>query len=212
MKVIKRENDYHNTLRIINPDKPTIVVCKHEPYISSFFYKIQQENSDAVISELVIKVDNISISNISRNNKDFQDACGRAMYSPQCELLQFDNTEEYNDWLKGIQKAEKERQLDAWVTIQRSHAIANGLPVISVNRVGFEPSPSGKKGQGIQFWGNSFLAGPQGEIIANSANDKEETLVADIDIKRSEKVRRNWPFLRDRRIDCFSDLTKRYGK
>ena len=111
MKVIKRENDYHNTLRIINPDKPTIVVCKHEPYISSFFYKIQQENSDAVISELVIKVDNISISNISRNNKDFQDACGRAMYSPQCELLQFDNTEEYNDWLKGIQKAEKERQI-----------------------------------------------------------------------------------------------------
>ena len=115
-------------------------------------------------------------------------------------------------WNPADEKAEKERQLDAWVTIQRSHAIANGLPVISVNRVGFEPSPSGKKSQGIQFWGNSFIAGPQGEIIANSANDKEETLVADIDIKRSEKVRRNWPFLRDRRIDCFSDLTKRYGK
>lgn len=115
-------------------------------------------------------------------------------------------------WNPSDEKSEKERQLDAWITVQRSHAIANGLPVISVNRVGFEPSPSGGKDHGIQFWGNSFIAGPQGEIIAKSANDSEETIVADIDIARSEKVRRNWPFLRDRRIDCFSDITKRYGR
>ncbi|MEI6423850.1 MAG: carbon-nitrogen hydrolase, partial [Lentisphaerota bacterium] len=115
-------------------------------------------------------------------------------------------------WNPADGKEERKRQLDAWVTIQRSHAVANGLPVISVNRVGFEPSPSGKKGQGIQFWGNSFIAGPQGEIVANSAVDREGTLVAEIDIKRNEKVRRNWPFLRDRRIDCFSDLNKRFGK
>ncbi|MFA6290283.1 MAG: carbon-nitrogen hydrolase [Victivallales bacterium] len=114
-------------------------------------------------------------------------------------------------WNPADEKAEKERQLDAWITVQRSHAIANGLPVISVNRVGFETPPSAKKGQGIQFWGNSFIAGPQGEIIAKSAVDSEETLITDIDIKRNEKVRRNWPFLRDRRIDFFSELNKRFG-
>jgi N-carbamoylputrescine amidase len=115
-------------------------------------------------------------------------------------------------WNPDDEKAEKARQLDAWTTIQLSHAIANGLPVISVNRVGFEPSPSGKKGKGIQFWGHSFIAGPQGEIIANSTTDKEEIIVAEIDIRRNEKVRRNWPFLRDRRIDCFAELNRRYGK
>ncbi len=115
-------------------------------------------------------------------------------------------------WNPADEKAEKERQIDAWVTIQRSHAIANGLPVISVNRVGLETPPSSKKGQGIKFWGNSFIAGPQGEIIAKSAGDMEEILISDIDIGRSEKVRRNWPFLRDRRIDCFSDLNKRFGQ
>lgn len=115
-------------------------------------------------------------------------------------------------WNPSDDEAEQNRQLDAWIAIQRSHAIANGLPVISANRVGFEPSQTGTKGQGIQFWGSSFAAGPQGEIIAKSADDKEETLFVDIDIGRNEKVRRNWPFLRDRRIDCFQDLNKRFLK
>jgi N-carbamoylputrescine amidase len=104
---------------------------------------------------------------------------------------------------------ERQRQLDAWVTIQRSHAIANGIPVLSTNRVGFEPAPSGH-GSGIDFWGNSFIAGCQGEILAEACKNKEELLMAEIDLQRSESVRRIWPFLRDRRIDAYDELIKRY--
>lgn len=104
---------------------------------------------------------------------------------------------------------EKSRQLDAWIISQRGHAVANGLPVISVNRVGYEPDPSGHTG-GIQFWGNSFVAGPQGEILAQAGNERPENLLVDIDLHRSENVRRWWPFLRDRRIDEYGDIVKRY--
>lgn len=104
---------------------------------------------------------------------------------------------------------EKNRQLGAWVTSQRGHAVANGLHVISVNRTGYEPDPSGQT-NGITFWGNSFVAGPQGEILWQAGNDKEEVQIVDIDLKRSEQVRRWWPFFRDRRIDAFGDITKRF--
>ena len=104
---------------------------------------------------------------------------------------------------------EKMRQLGAWVTVQRGHAVANGLPVIAVNRVGHEPDPSGQT-RGILFWGNSFVAGPQGELIAQASNTGEENLVVEIDLDRSENVRRWWPFLRDRRIDEFGGLTRRF--
>lgn len=104
---------------------------------------------------------------------------------------------------------EKERQLNAWITIQRAHAISNGLPVISVNRVGHEPDPSGQT-NGILFWGNSFITGPQGEILAKAENLRPENLVVQIDLERSENVRRWWPFLRDRRIDAYQELTKRF--
>ena len=104
---------------------------------------------------------------------------------------------------------EKARQLEAWVISQRGHAVANGLPVIAVNRVGHEPDPS-KQTNGIRFWGNSFIAGPQGEILAQADNMKEENIVTEVDITRSEEVRRWWPFLRDRRIDEFDKLTKRF--
>ena len=104
---------------------------------------------------------------------------------------------------------EKARQLEAWVISQRGHAVANGLPVIAVNRVGHEPDPS-KQTNGIRFWGNSFVAGPQGEILAQADNMKEENIVTEEDITRSEEVRRWWPFLRDRRIDEFDKLTKRF--
>lgn len=104
---------------------------------------------------------------------------------------------------------EKARQLEAWVISQRGHAVANGLPVIAVNRVGHEPDPS-KQTNGIRFWGNSFVAGPQGEILAQADNMKEENIVTEVDITRSEEVRRWWPFLRDRRIDEFNKLTKRF--
>ncbi len=104
---------------------------------------------------------------------------------------------------------EKARQLQAWMTVQRGHAVANGLPVITVNRVGYEPDPSGVTG-GITFWGNSFVAGPQGELLYNAPSDEEVEQIVDVDLGRSEQVRRWWPFLRDRRIDAYCDLTKRF--
>jgi len=111
--------------------------------------------------------------------------------------------------------AEQRRQLDAWVISQRAHAVANGVPVLSCNRVGHEadPGPSGdanKAGPGIQFWGHSFIAGPQGEFLSVASEDKEETLYADVDLNRGEDVRRIWPFMRDRRIDHYADLQKIY--
>lgn len=104
---------------------------------------------------------------------------------------------------------EQERQREAWTTVQRGHAVANGLPVIAVNRVGWEPDPSGQT-KGITFWGSSFVAGPQGEFLARASKDQEENIVVEVDMERSENVRRWWPFLRDRRIDEFGDLTKRF--
>ena len=103
---------------------------------------------------------------------------------------------------------EQQRQLDAWVTVQRSHAVANGIPVLAANRVGFEPDPSGA-GAGIKFWGSSFAAGPQGEFLARGG-EGEELLVVELDRGRSEDVRRIWPFLRDRRIDAYGEIVRRY--
>jgi len=111
-------------------------------------------------------------------------------------------------WDPQDEGAEKHRQRDAWVTVQRGHAVANGLPLLACNRTGFEPAPEG--GRGIQFWGTSFVAGPQGEFLAQAGTDQRELLVAEIDLKRSESVRRIWPFLRDRRIDAYGDLLRRF--
>lgn len=112
-------------------------------------------------------------------------------------------------WESSDTEDEKKRQLDAWVTVQRGHAVANGLPVITVNRTGHEPDPSGQTG-GILFWGNSFVAGPQGELLTVFPNDREEVRVIEIDRQRTENVRRWWPFFRDRRIDAFDGLTRRF--
>lgn len=106
-------------------------------------------------------------------------------------------------------KEEQQRQREAWITVQRGHAVANGLPVITVNRTGFEPDPSGIT-DGINFWGTSFIAGPQGEILYKAPEFEPELAITEIDMLRSEQVRRWWPFLRDRRIDYYSQLTKRY--
>lgn len=104
---------------------------------------------------------------------------------------------------------EKNRQLEAWIVSQRGHAIANGLPVVAVNRVGHEPDPSGNGG-GIEFWGNSFAAGPQGEILSRATNCIEEILITEICTSRSETVRRIWPFFRDRRVDAYTNIDKLY--
>ena len=112
-------------------------------------------------------------------------------------------------WESSDTAAEKQRQLGAWVTVQRGHAVANGIPVVTVNRVGHEADPSGQT-NGIQFWGNSFVAGPQGELLYEAPTDCETEKIVELDLNRSEQVRRWWPFLRDRRIDEFGDLTKRF--
>ena len=104
---------------------------------------------------------------------------------------------------------EEQRQREAWMTIQRSHAIANGIPLVSVNRVGYEPDPSGATG-GIQFWGSSFVAGQQGEMLYQASQTEEETAVVNIDLSRTETVRQWWPFLRDRRIEEFAPLAQRF--
>ncbi|MBK8070068.1 MAG: carbon-nitrogen hydrolase [Rhodanobacteraceae bacterium] len=112
-------------------------------------------------------------------------------------------------WDPRDDESEKRRQQEAWMVSQRGHAVANGLPVLSCNRVGFEADPSGA-GAGIQFWGTSFVAGPQGEFLARASDGEDELLLAEVDLKRSENVRRIWPFLRDRRIDAYGDLLKRF--
>lgn len=112
-------------------------------------------------------------------------------------------------WDPRDEQAEQARQLDAWLTVQRGHAVANGLPVVTVNRVGFEADPSGQTA-GARFWGHSFVAGPQGEWLARAATEEESVLVVDIDLARCEEVRRIWPFLRDRRIDAYDELLRRY--
>ena len=114
-------------------------------------------------------------------------------------------------WESTDTEAEKSRQREAWITVQRGHAVANGLPVVSVNRVGHEPDPSGAT-NGILFWGSSFVAGPQGEFLYQSPSDATDRKVIDVDMKRSENVRRRWPFLRDRRIENYGDITKRFLK
>lgn len=114
-------------------------------------------------------------------------------------------------WDPRDEQAEKNRQRESWITIQRAHAIANGLPVMVCNRVGFEPDPTGRS-SGIEFWGSSFIAGPQGELLAQAPADKPHVLVTELDQGRIEDVRRIWPFFRDRRIDAYEDLTERYSQ
>ncbi|QBB70592.1 carbon-nitrogen hydrolase [Pseudolysobacter antarcticus] len=111
-------------------------------------------------------------------------------------------------WDPADDDAEKARQRDAWITVQRGHAVANGLPLLACNRTGFEAAPD--SGRGIQFWGSSFVAGPQGEFLAEASRDQRELLITTIDMERCENVRRIWPFLRDRRIDAYADILKRF--
>jgi N-carbamoylputrescine amidase len=112
-------------------------------------------------------------------------------------------------WNPDDDNDEQQRQRDAWITIQRAHAIANGVPLVSCNRIGFEKDTSGQT-QGANFWGSSFIAGPQGEILAQCSTDKSETLAVNLNLDRTEQVRRIWPYFRDRRIDAYADITKRY--
>jgi N-carbamoylputrescine amidase len=113
-------------------------------------------------------------------------------------------------WENSDTAEEQARQTEAWITIQRSHAIANGIPVVAVNRVGTEIDPTGVTA-GINFWGNSFVAGTQGEMLYEASKSSEDEHVVDVDLKRTDTVRHWWPFLRDRRIDAYNDILKRYS-
>jgi N-carbamoylputrescine amidase len=112
-------------------------------------------------------------------------------------------------WIPDATDAENKRQRDAWITIQRSHAVANGMPVVSINRIGYEDNPK-FPGKGLHFWGSSFICGPQGEFLVEASLDKPEIIMAEVDLAQSEKVRRYWPFFRDRRIDEFDGLLERF--
>ncbi|MDR2011692.1 MAG: carbon-nitrogen hydrolase [Rhodanobacter sp.] len=112
-------------------------------------------------------------------------------------------------WDPADTQDEKDRQREAWITVQRGHAIANGLPLAACNRTGIEPAPDSTR-DGIEFWGSSFVVGPQGEFLAQALTDRRELLIVDVDLSRSENVRRIWPFLRDRRIDAYADLSRRF--
>ena len=112
-------------------------------------------------------------------------------------------------WDKNDTPEEQSRQFNAWQTIQRGHAVANSLPVVVANRTGFEPSPIDGD-PGIQFWGQSFIAGPQGEVLAQASEDQEETLMVELDMQRTEQVKRIWPYFRDRRIDAYDTITRRW--
>lgn len=142
--------------------------------------------------------------------------CWDQWYPEAARLMALDNADVLIyptaiGWNPDDPEEEKRRQLEAWITVQRGHAVANGLPVISVNRVGFEKDLSGVT-SGIDFWGSSFVAGPQGEFLYLAPEDKAEDKIVEVDLARSENVRQWWPFLRDRRIDAYGDITKRFLK
>jgi len=195
---------YHNTSAVIDKDGSIAGIYRkmHIPDDPGFYEKFYFTPGDLGFSPVKTSIGTLGV--LVCWDQWYPEAA-RLMALAGAEILIYPTA---IGWDPADCQEEKDRQLEAWVTIQRSHAVANGIPVISVNRTGFEPSPSGISG--IQFWGNSFAAGPQGEFLSRAGSSKEELLMVDLNMKRSEEVRRIWPFFRDRRIDEFGDLMKRY--
>jgi len=197
---------YHNTAVVLDADG-SIAGCyrkMHIPDDPGFYEKFYFTPGDLGFQPVDTRVGRLGI--LVCWDQWYPEAA-RLMALAGAELLLYPTA---IGWDPRDPESEKTRQRTAWITIQRAHAVANGLPVLVCNRVGHEPDPSGTSA-GIQFWGASFVAGPQGEILAEAGSDPA-VLVADIDLARTEQVRRIWPFLRDRRIDAYADLLKRYGK
>ena len=194
---------YHNTAVVIETDGEIAGIYRkmHIPDDPGFYEKFYFTPGDLGFTPLNTSVGRLGV--LVCWDQWFPEAA-RLMAMAGAELLIYPTA---IGWAPADEADEKQRQRDAWVTIQRSHAVANGLPVVSVNRVGHESDPEG--GDGIDFWGHSFVAGPQGEFL-KVLGEEEEVAVVGLDRRRSEDVRRIWPFLRDRRIDHYTDLLKLY--
>ncbi len=196
---------YHNTAIVFDKDGSLCGKYRkmHIPDDPGFYEKFYFTPGDQGFEPISTSVGNLGV--LVCWDQWYPEAA-RAMTLKGAELLIYPTA---IGWNPDDPREEKERQREAWITIQRSHAIANGIPVVSVNRVGFEEDPSGAT-SGIDFWGSSFVAGPQGEFISLAPCDKECATVVEVDLQRSENVRCWWPFLRDRRIDAYSSLLKRF--
>lgn len=198
---------YHNTAVVLDADGSLAGVYRkmHIPDDPGFYEKFYFTPGDLGFEPVDTAVGRLGV--LVCWDQWFPEAA-RLMTLAGAELLLYPTA---IGWDLNDDAAEQARQLDAWMTVQRGHAIANGLPLLACNRVGFESAPDATDPKdGIQFWGNSFICGPQGEILARAPSDQESLLVAEIDLTRNEQVRRIWPFLRDRRIDAYADLLKRW--
>lgn len=194
---------YHNTAVVLESDGSIAGIYRkmHIPDDPGFYEKFYFTPGDLGFQPIETSVGCLGV--LVCWDQWFPEAA-RLMAMAGAELLIYPTA---IGWCPSDEQDEKNRQKDAWVTVQRAHAVANGVPVISVNRVGHEADPAG--GEGIEFWGNSFVAGPQGEFLAELDTNERIEVVA-IDMQGSENVRRIWPFLRDRRIDEYHELVKRY--
>jgi len=196
---------YHNTAVVFEKDGSTAGLYRkmHSPDDPGFYEKFYFTPGDLGFNPVKTSVGTLGV--LVCWDQWYPEAA-RLMALAGADLLIYPTA---IGWDPADSAAEKERQRDAWITVQRGHAVANGLPLLAVNRVGFEPSPLHPE-TGIRFWGSSFAAGPQGELLAEASRENEEILLVDLDLGRSETVRRIWPFLRDRRIDAYGDLLKSY--
>jgi len=196
---------YHNMAVVIDSDGSIAGTYRkmHIPDDPSYYEKFYFTPGDTGFTPVTTSIGKLGI--LVCWDQWFPEAA-RLMALAGAELLVYPTA---IGWESSASTEEKNRQVEAWLTIQRSHAVANGLPVVSVNRTGYEPDPSGVT-SGIHFWGNSFICGQQGEFLARASADREQIIVCDIDLTRNEIVRKWWPFLRDRRIDEYNKLTSRY--
>lgn len=196
---------YHNTAVVFDSDGSTAGQYRkmHIPDDPGFYEKFYFTPGDMGFQPISTSVGKLGV--LVCWDQWYPEAA-RLMALAGAELLLYPTA---IGWDPRDEQNEQQRQLDAWITVQRGHAIANGIPVLSCNRVGHEADPS-QQSDGIQFWGNSFVCGPQGEMLAHANHQNESLLIANIDLNRSEQVRRIWPYLRDRRIDEYDELNKRY--
>lgn len=196
---------YHNTAAVLDSDGSLAGIYRkmHIPDDPGFYEKFYFTPGDLGFQPINTSLGKLGV--LVCWDQWFPEAA-RLMTMAGADLLLYPTA---IGWDPADSQNEQQRQTEAWITVQRAHAVANGVPVLVCNRTGFEAAQDNPE-QGIQFWGNSFVCGPQGEFLAQAPRDKETVLVIDLDLTRVEKVRRIWPYLRDRRIDAYTDITKRY--